>query len=180
MDKNTAASGMIHIYHGDGKGKTTAAIGLLVRAAGHGYRVMLVQFLKNGRSGEIEALKHLPQVSVVVAPQIDKFTCNMSLQEKEETRGYHQALFNACKAAAFKGELDLLVLDEVLDAINTKLLDEEELLSFLRAKPRTLEVVLTGRQPSAEMLELADYISEIRCCRHPYQKGIAARKGIEY
>jgi cob(I)alamin adenosyltransferase len=180
MDEQKKKTGLIHIYCGDGKGKTTAATGLIVRAAGHGLRVMLVQFLKNGSSGEIDMLRNLPDIRVLAGQPTNKFTINMTEREKQATREVHRQYFTHAVDAAMAHELDLLVFDEAMGAISTGLLDERHLLEFLRDKPSDLEVVLTGRDPSPDLLELADYISYIRCDRHPYQRGIMAREGIEY
>lgn len=172
--------GLIHIYCGAGKGKTTASIGLIARAAGHGRRVLLVQFLKDGHSGEIDSLRLLPGVQVLAGQVTTRFTYQMDAEEKLATRSLHESFFQQAADQAHAGSVDLLVLDEVLGAINTGLLQHEEVLDFLRSKPSELEVVLTGRDPSSQLLELADYISEIHCVRHPYQRGICAREGIEY
>ncbi len=172
--------GLIHIYCGQGKGKTTASIGLIMRSAGHGRRILLVQFLKNGRSGELQALRHFPEIQILTGPGNTRFTNKMTAHDKDETLELDIRYFNEAVNLARQGELDLLVLDEALGAIETGLLPEEDVLDFLRSKPRELEVVLTGRNPSEKILELADYISEIKCVRHPWQRGIAAREGIEY
>ncbi len=175
-----ANSGRIHVYYGNGKGKTTAAVGLMVRAAGHGQRVMLVQFLKSGLSGEIEVLKQKLGVKVLAESKTEKFVFDMNSEEIEQTRKFQTKLFAAAAEAVNKNELDLIVLDEVLWAIEMGLLDEDAVIALLKDKPSPVEIVLTGCQPGEKLLELADYISEIRCCRHPFQRGIAARAGIEY
>jgi len=172
--------GLIHIYCGEGKGKTTAAMGLILRAAGHGRRILLLQFLKNGKSGELVPLGQIPGVRILSGKATTHFTIAMNEEEKAETLSLHCRYLAEAERAAGSGELDMLVLDEAFGAIQTGLLPEEELLSFLRGKPADLEVVLTGRYPSADMLALADYISEIKCIRHPWTRGIAAREGIEY
>lgn len=180
MKPAVKTGGLIHIYCGAGKGKTTASIGLIARAAGHGRRVLLVQFLKDGHSGEIDSLRMLPGVQVLAGQVTTKFTYQMDVEEQLATRSLHESFFQQAADQAHAGLVDLLVLDEVLGAINTGLLQNEEVLDFLRSKPSELEVVLTGRDPSSQLLELADYISEIHCVRHPYQRGICAREGIEY
>ena len=172
--------GLIHIYCGQGKGKTTASIGLIMRSAGHGRRILLVQFLKNGRSGELLALRHFPEVRILTGPDNTRFTYNMTAHDKDETLQLDIQYFKEAVDLARQGDLDLLVLDEALGAIETGLLPEADVLDFLRSKPPELEVVLTGRNPSAKILEMADYISEIKCVRHPWQHGIPAREGIEY
>ena len=180
MQETDDKQGLIHIYCGDGKGKTTAAIGLIVRAAGHGRRVMLVQFLKSGLSGEIAPLKQLEGVRVIAGQITAKFSNQMNEQERTETLKLHQQHLQQAVAAAVAGELDLLVLDEAMGAITAGLLSKDDLLEFLRHKPTNLEVVLTGRNPSDDILALADYISEMKCLRHPYERGFPPREGVEF
>ncbi|HIW74747.1 MAG TPA: cob(I)yrinic acid a,c-diamide adenosyltransferase [Firmicutes bacterium] len=170
--------GLIQLYCGDGKGKTSAAVGQCLRAAGHGLRIGVLQFLKDGSSGEIAVLRTMKNVTVFPAMEKVKFTFAMTAEEKAETRRFNDGLL--ARAAAAADTLDVLLLDEVCAAVSTGLLDEEALLKFLREKPAGLEVLLTGRDPSAGMRELADYISEIRMVRHPFEQGIAAREGIEW
>ena len=180
MQETDSRQGLIHIYCGDGKGKTTAAIGLIVRAAGHGRRVMLVQFLKSGLSGEIIPLKQLDGVRVIAGQITAKFSNQMNEQERAETLQLHQQHLQQAVAAAVAGELDLLVMDEAMGAITAGLLSKDDLLEFLRHNPKNLEVVLTGRNPSDDIMELADYISEMKCLRHPYERGFPPREGVEY
>lgn len=170
--------GLIHLYCGDGKGKTSAAMGQCLRAAGHGYRIGIVQFLKDGSSGEIAALSRFKNVRFFpFLPQV-KFAFAMNDDEKREARAFYNALLGEVGASA--GAMELLLLDEVCAAVSAGLLDEDALLDFLRGKPAGLEVLLTGRDPSDGMRELADYISEVRMLRHPYEKGVPAREGIEW
>ena len=168
--------GLIHVYRGDGKGKTSAALGLLLRAAGAGLRVTLARFLKDSRSAELTALQALPNVRLLPAPDTLPFLWEMSPEEKEAYAREVQALFRAaCETPG-----DVLILDEALDAVDAGLLPEEALLSFLDHRPPALEVALTGRRASPALLARADYDSEIVCRRHPYHQGIRARRGIEY
>ena len=176
----TPQTGLIHIYTGNGKGKTTASVGLTIRAHAHGLRVLFVQFLKNGLSGEIGILRQLANVRVLSGQADMKFTNQMAEDDKIRTRQMHEEFFKAAVAAARAGEIDLLVLDETFAALATGLLDSDEVYQFLETKPAGLEVVLTGRDPEARFLSLADYISEVQCIAHPYEKGILAREGIDY
>lgn len=169
--------GLIHIYCGDGKGKTTAAAGLAARAAGDGLRVLFMQFMKNGRTGELASFEALDNITVWQGEKTAKFSWNMDEREKEEAKRVQQENFD--EAAARAGEYDMLVLDEAVGACCGGFLDEKRLCAFLDEKPEGLEVVLTGRNPSEELLSRADYVSEIKKVRHPYDKGIQARKGIE-
>lgn len=172
--------GLIHVYCGEGKGKTTAAIGLAVRAAGYGKRVVFVQFLKDGHSGELKSLNRLPEIKCISGQLYSKFSFQMTEEEKSQTKKLHEQHFAKALALIAAGPVDLLVLDEVLGAIETKMFTEKLLIDFLQTKPATLEVVLTGRKPSEPVMVLADYISEIKCLRHPYEQGISARQGIEF
>lgn len=171
--------GLIHIYCGDGKGKTTAAIGLAVRCSGHGNHVLLVQFLKSRPTGELKSLALLPNIEIMRGKETKKFTFQMNIEEKAQVKSEHLALFAKVKQKCFNEQIDLLILDEVIGACNTGVFDQDILVDFLKVKPAELEVVLTGRNPAAELVELADYVSEICKRKHPYEKGIAARTGIE-
>ena len=173
--------GLIHIYTGDGKGKTTAAIGLGVRACGRGMKVMMAQFLKSAPTGEVYSLKSLePDFVLCRGTGSKKFTWQMDESEKVQAAAEQQAIFNYAVNAAQNGECDLLILDEVLGAITTGMIEKEQLVSFIRNKPDKLELVLTGRNADPELIGLADYVSEIMAVKHPAEKGIHARKGIEF
>ena len=168
---------MIHIYCGDGKGKTTAAMGLALRAAGHGRRVVIAQFLKNGKSGERTALSALPAVELLPASEVVKFTFQMTEEERRrEAERQSELLEAAFRAAEGAG---LLVLDELIASYNLNMVNREEVLEFLKTRPGRLEVVMTGRDPAEELLELADYVSKIVKIKHPFDRGIPARTGIE-
>lgn len=170
--------GLIHIYCGDGKGKTTAAIGLAVRAAGSGKKVLLLQFFKDGKSSEFSALAHVPGIETVPQTRTFGFSWTLTPEEKEEARGYYAGLLEEAFRRA--GGFDLLVLDEAMSACTTGMIDETRLLALLAGKPAELEVVLTGRNPSQALLDAADYVTEMKKIKHPYERGVAARKGIEY
>ena len=167
--------GLIHLYCGEGKGKTTAAMGLALRALGHGQRVVIVQFLKSGRSGEAALLEKLGAV-VLSGKPTPKFTHQMTPAEKAETR----RLQTAHLARALDLPCDLLVLDEACAACRLGMVEEDLLRAAVLEKPGEREVVLTGRGPAPWMLDAADYITEMQARRHPYEKGIAAREGVEY
>lgn len=171
--------GLIHLYCGDGKGKTTAAFGLALRALGHGLNVGVVQFMKDGDSGELLALRSFPDVRIISGKGIKGFTFNMSEDEKKIVKKVHDAHLREAISWCKDGWCDLLIMDEAVSSVNRSLLDEAELINFLTNKPPMLEVVLTGRNPSASLIELTDYYSEIRKIKHPYDQGIKAREGIE-
>lgn len=170
----------VHIYCGDGKGKTTAAIGLSVRACGCGKKVLITRFLKTDHSGEVKALQALPGITVTPCERSFGFFTRMSEQQKKEAKVYYSQLLQTTLQRAVEGAYDLLVMDEIMAVCNYGLVEEPVVLDFLTSRPEELEVVLTGRNPSDKLIELADYVSEIKKIKHPYDRGIAARQGIEY
>ena len=171
--------GLLHLYYGDGKGKTTAAMGLALRALGSGKRVVIVQFLKGGQSGEIPLLEQLG-ATVYRGKAGQKFVFQMNEEEKAEYGRQVRQHFADTVAAVEKYHAKLLVLDEVLDAVAIGMLSDEELAEFLRNRPEDLEVVMTGRAPTPCTDPLADYITRMEKVRHPFDKGLNARKGVEF
>ena len=155
-------TGLIHLYCGGGKGKTTAAVGLTVRCAGRGNKVVFAQFLKDGTSGECRVLAKLPEVTVMAANPVGKFSFRMTDAEKRETADALTRTFDAATGFAVREHARLLVLDEVCAAISCGFLDEKTVVKFLETKPATLEVVLTGRGPSEALQAHADYITEMK------------------
>ncbi len=178
-EKNKKDLGLVHLYHGDGKGKTTAAVGLAIRAAGCGKHVLFVQFMKGGQTGELVILGQIPNMKVVRNKPCNKFSFAMTEAEKAELTRCHNALLGEAIIMTKDGQYDLLVLDEAVGACAKNLLDEAMLQDFVQKKPETLELVLTGRNPSAFLLEAADYVTEMKKIKHPYEQGIPARVGIE-
>lgn len=173
-------TGLIHLYYGNGKGKTTAAIGLALRCVGHGGKVVLSQFLKDGTSGECRVLAAMDGVTVLSANPSRKFYRRMTETERIQTANAIRRTFTAATAFSVREQVNLLILDEICAAIQYDFLEEKKLLSFLDEKPETLEVVLTGRKASDAMIKRADYITEMEKRRHPFDRGIVAREGIEY
>ena len=189
MKKGT---GLIHIYYGNGKGKTTTGMGLITRAAGYGYKVLLYQFMKNNQTSERKILEQVPNITIENGREQVKFSFQMTPEEKAEARKFYEEEFKRITQKAEKEQYDVLfmdetmarsegevVMDETIYTVSAGLLDEQLVLKFLREKREDLEVILTGNTPSEDMLQLADYVSEIRMINHPYQKGQPARKGIE-
>lgn len=167
--------GLLHLYYGDGKGKTTAATGLALRALGHGKRVVIVQFLKGNKSGEVALLEQLG-AKIYRGKAGQKFVFQMTEAEKAATR----ELQNQNLRAALEQPVDLLVLDEAGSAWELNMVDRELLKNAVLNRSASLECVLTAHKAPEWMLDAADYITEMQCRRHPYQKGVAAREGIEY
>lgn len=168
---------MVHIYCGDGKGKTTAAVGLSVRHQGCGGKVLFVQFLKNGESSEIPVLKKLG-IETIYDPDLCGFSFTMSDSQKKECLRKNTEML--AQARERSSAYSLIVLDEVMGALSSGLLREEDVLAFLENRPENAEVVLTGRNPSEALMAQADYITEMKKLRHPFEAGIRARKGIEF
>ena len=165
---------MLHLYWGNGKGKTTAAMGLALRALGHGQRVIIVQFLKDGTSGEIAPLR-AAGAAVYACPNA-KFTWLMDEADKAAAREASARALGQALAEPF----DLLVLDEACAALKSGILDEALLRRAVAFAKNGREVVLTGRDPAPWLQEAADYSTEMRAHKHPYADGVAAREGVEY
>ena len=184
--------GLIHVYTGDGKGKTTAALGLALRAAGCGLRTYVCQFLKGQEYGELEAVQWLaagaPEGDTRPPIAIERFGRSTFVQvaedgtssATEEDVRLARAGLDAVRRAMSSGRYELIVLDEINVALYFQLLTVQEVLQLIDAKPDGVELVLTGRRVPAEILARADYVTEMCEVRHPYQQGIKARKGIEF
>lgn len=172
-------TGLVHIYYGDGKGKTTTGMGLITRAAGYGCRVLLYQFMKNNKTSERKILEKVENITIIDGLEQEKFSFQMSPEEKEERRKFYGEQFKKVTGKAVEEDYDVLFMDETIYTISAGLLDEKLVLDFLKTKPEKLEVILTGNYPSEAMMEMADYISEIRKIKHPFDKGQKARLGIE-
>ncbi len=173
--------GYIHIYTGNGKGKTTSSIGLTIRSLGAGYRIFFSQFMKNGDYSEIRALKKIGQTSFPGQLEIHQYGREGRLFEKPAEKDRISAtngLKDVLKAAA-SGDFDLVVLDEVNIALYYKLINEDLLLKLMENKHECTELILTGRYAAERIIEKADLVSEINPVKHYAAEGIAARIGIE-
>lgn len=175
----------IHLYHGTGKGKTTAAVGLAIRMAGAGKKVLFVQLMKGNDSSEMKLLRQLPQMKVLQVGRQFGFSWNMTEQEKTEITARHNEMLRqaaeiitASQAGPEEERIALLVLDEAVSAWRLRFLDRTLLQQLLTKKP--CEIVLTGRDPDDELTGAADYITNMQMERHPYEKGLQAREGIEW
>lgn len=170
---------MLHYYYGYGQGKTSTAAGLALRAYGNGLSVLFVQFLKAAPSGETAALSQLG-IPVLRCQKVPKFVSQMTNEEKAAERQHAEKLLRSVLRDAAQGLYDLIILDEVTDAVALGLL-EESLLTTLahRAEPAP-EWILTGHTLPEWLKDAADYLTEYQPIRHPYEKGFHARKGFEY
>ncbi len=170
--------GTVQVYTGDGKGKTTAALGLALRAWGHGARVLVIQFMK-GRIdyGELAAARRLPGFDI---EQYGRETfVDRDRPAEEDVALAREALARARQVIA-ENAYDLVILDEVNVAVDYGLVEAKEILDLVAARPPEMELVLTGRSAPAEFVEAADLVTEVREIKHHYREGVAARKGIEF
>lgn len=169
-------AGYIHLYTGNGKGKTTAAIGLAIRAAGAGKKVFIAQFVKGMPYGELITLERIPEIEIRQYG-LDCFIVNKPTAE--DTKAARTGLKEVSEI--IKSNLcDVLVLDEVCIALYYKLFDENEVIGLLKDKPGDMEVVLTGRYAPTSLIEMADLVTEMKEIKHYYTRGIQAREGIEF
>ena len=168
---------MIHVYCGDGKGKTTAACGLALRAAGAGKRVLFAQFFKSGRSSEVDLLEKCGVTYVRPRVWHGRYK-NMSEQERAEIRAAYVQTFGEIAASA--SGYDLIVLDEFASVLRYGIVEPDAALAFIGAEGALRELAVTGREPPARLIDIADYVTEMRKIKHPFDKGVKARKGVEY
>ncbi len=174
----TCTKGLVQIITGEGKGKTSAALGSVVRAVGHGLRVAVIVFMKGEYPyGEWNVLSNLPNVKVLRFGFLT-FTDprNVKPEEKEQAR----RAMDAAREAIFSGNFDLVILDEINVVTAWKLAELDELLEIIREKPANVELILTGRYADKKLIELADMVTECTKVKHPYDKGIGARAGFDY
>lgn len=172
-------TGCVHIYCGTGKGKTTTGMGLCTRAAGFGYKVLIYQFMKNNKTSERKILEQVPNVTFVDGLESEKFSFQMTEEEKEERRKYYLEQFRRVTNMAEKEGYQVLFMDELIYTIGAGLFDESVLVDYLKNKPEHLEVILTGQNPGQDLIALADYVSEIQKVKHPFDRGQKSRMGIE-
>jgi cob(I)alamin adenosyltransferase len=171
-------SGLIHLYIGSGKGKTTAAVGLCVRAVGREKAVLFTQFLKGAESGETAALEKLG-VTVIRSGIHFGWLSKMDESVKSSCGEMQRELLRETAAVLEKKTEALVVLDEVLDALNAGMIEGETLCDFIDHRGADTELVMTGRNPPLWLIEKADYVSDIQKVKHPFDRGIKAREGIE-
>jgi len=176
--------GLIQIYTGDGKGKTTAALGLAIRAAGHGGRVLIYQFLKPDslNIGERELLNRHCE-GILVKWLDEPWDMFRSMHDEQQMQRVREAIHEAMQeleTAAHEKYYDLIILDEIVFCLNQGLASMDDVRSLIEHRDAQVEIVLTGRGAGEELIALADLVTEMRCVKHPYDNGTAARKGIEY
>lgn len=175
MNHKTNRKGLIHVYTGNGKGKTTAAVGQAFRALGHGWRVRMIQFMKHCHCGEVEQARRTKNFEIeqfgngFIIGKIKKEDVEMAKKGMERA---HEIIAN--------NDCDLLILDEINIAMDYGLIGVEEVIKLMKAKPPEMELILTGRNAPKEIIRLADLVTEMKEIKHPYKRGITAREGIEY
>ncbi len=177
-DKIKLEKGFVQIYTGNGKGKTTAAIGQAVRAAGYGLKTYIAQFMKEYPYNELNSLKHLKDWITIEQFCGDDFVYRKELPDKTEIDKARRGLAKA-KAKMLSGNFDIIILDEICVSIYFGLFNDEEVLTFIKQKPDSVELILTGRYCPDKLLERADLVTEMKEIKHYYQDGVLSRKGIE-
>ncbi|MDG6218025.1 MAG: cob(I)yrinic acid a,c-diamide adenosyltransferase [Candidatus Thermoplasmatota archaeon] len=170
-------TGLIHIYTGTGKGKTTAALGLGLRASGAGYKVHMIQFMKGRRYSEIDALEHQSHFSVSQHGR-DDFVNKENPEQIDIDMA--QEGFKYAKKIINNNKYDMIILDEINVAVDFNLIKLDEILRTMDEKPAHLELIFTGRYAHPEVIRKADLVTEMLEIKHPYQKGIKSRKGIDF
>ncbi|HNT41774.1 MAG TPA: cob(I)yrinic acid a,c-diamide adenosyltransferase [Tenuifilaceae bacterium] len=176
MNQSNQQNGYIHLYTGNGKGKTTAAIGLAVRAAGANKTIFIGQFVKGMHYAELVSLQRIPQIKVKQFG-LDCFIVNNPTQKDVDAA---RAGFDEISGIMLNNSYNMVILDEICIAIYYRLIGVNEVIDVLGKKPREMEVILTGRYAPQELIDIADLVTEMKEIKHYYNQGIEARKGIEY
>jgi len=177
IEEQVMKKGIVQVYTGNGKGKTTAAIGQAMRAVGHGWKVAMVQFMKGREYGELKSTRCIDGFSIEQYGR-DEFVNPKNTADVDidyAMKGWQRA-----EELVAKGEVDLLILDEINVAVSFGLIPIEKVTEFIVNKPEELDLILTGRYAPEEILELADTITEMKEIKHHYNNGVQAREGIEY
>jgi len=178
LKKHRLERGLVQVYTGNGKGKTSAAFGLALRAVGRGLKVCAVQFIKGGFDyGELHVVERLPNIKLATFGR-GRFITDVPPSE-EDAKLARQAFEFATKVVR-EGEYDIVILDEINVALNLRMIGVDEVVQLIRSKPKHVELILTGRYAPREVIEAADLVTEMREVKHPYAQGVPPRKGIEY
>ena len=178
-----AGKGLVQIYHGDGKGKTTAAVGQAVRAAGHGWKVCLVQFLKNTEYtiGERKSIERLDRnISLLIHEYSRALYVDFQVKNRGALASEVSNFLEAVECVIQSGQMEMVILDEVGTILQLGLASEERVANSILSRPQELHIVMTGREFPESILQLADLVTQFKNEKHPYDQGIQARKGIEY
>jgi len=174
-------TGLLIVYTGPGKGKTTCALGTAFRAVGQGLRVLMVQFIKGSwHYGELDAAKMLGDDKFEIRPMGRGFIKLGGTETDPEDIKLCEECWNFCKEQIYSGKYDLVILDEINYVISYKILDAEKVAAALSNRPERVHVICTGRNAHPKLVEIADLVTEMREVKHPYTKGILAQRGIDY
>lgn len=172
--------GLIQVYTGDGKGKTTAALGQGLRSCGRGLKVSMVQFLKSGDTGELHSVEKLHPLFEIFRFEKERgFFWTLSEREKLELKEDIDRGFSFIKGLVSNNECDVLIIDELMGVLGNRLLEVAEVVGLLESKPDTMEIIITGRNVPKEILEIADLVTEMKEIKHYFRSGVPAREGIE-
>ena len=172
--------GYVQVYTGNGKGKTTAAMGLAFRAAGDGMEVKVVQLLKSWKTGELESAKRFDNLEILRFEKVKGFTWELNEEELAQLKSEVRVGFDFVKGLVENRGCDILILDEVMASISGGFIGEDEIVELIEKKPKDMELILTGRNVPEKIMEKADLITEMREIKHYYKKGVPAREGIEF
>ena len=173
--------GLVIVYTGNGKGKTTAALGMALRAVGYEHKVCMLQFIKGSwHYGEMDSSKRLGPNFELIAVGKGFVGILDDNSPREEHEKYAAEALKICREKIFSGKYDVVILDEVNYAINLGLLDVKEIIKLIKEKPEKLDLVLTGNHAKEEIIELADLVTEMKEIKHPFKSGIKAKKGIDF
>jgi len=176
--KHRLEKGLIQVYTGDGKGKTSAAFGSALRALGRGLKVYVVQFIKGGFDyGELYIAKQLPSLKLSAFGR-GRFITETPPSQKDVQLA--REAFELAKKVVDSGEYDIVILDEINVVVNLKMIGVDEVVELIKNKPKHVELILTGRYAPAQIIEAADLVTEMREVKHPFAQGVPPRKGIEY
>jgi len=171
---------MLHLNFGNGKGKTSSAVGLGIRSAGRGKNVLMIQFLKCQETGEQLFLRDCPNFIIKRFESEHNFIINPNAEQKAQLTAEIAVAIEFATAQIQERKCDVLILDEVLDAVELGFLDEAKLINLVNIGKNDIEFVFTGRRASAELIDFADYVTDMVSIKHPFQKGVKAREGVEF
>jgi len=173
--------GLVIVYTGDGKGKTTAALGLALRAVGYDHRVCMLQFIKGSwHYGEMDSSKKLEPNLELIAVGKGFVGILDDTSSRDEHQKYAEEALKICREKIFSEKFDVLILDEINYAINLGLISVDDVIKLIKEKPENLDLVLTGNHAKDEIIELADLVTEMKEIKHPFKSGIKAKKGIDF
>ena len=173
--------GLVIVYTGKGKGKTTSALGIVLRAVGYGKKISMIQFIKGSwHYGEMDSSKRLePEFEMIAVGK-----GFVGILDDKSSREEHEIIANEalkiCKEKINSGNYDIIILDEINYAVNLNLIKIEDVISMIESKPENMDLILTGNYAKSELIEIADLVTEMREIKHPFQKGIRAKKGIDF